>query len=248
MLKLPENAISAFSLNGYLVVEDAFDPEPVRTTLEVRLKLHRMAGGGLVSGGYRPDVLYETLVQDLYTDPDLIGFASQIIGDDPAFGSLGSNVVPGNSPGMDAHIDYPYFAMAKLPANGQPALCVQMIWYPEDVTEDFAPTAVVPGSHLQPSRPGQDRFALERFRDESVPILAKAGSLFIGHGALWHAVMPNKTDRNRPAILGSYVPYWVRPMLRADAPQDLPPVLRQLMCSNFGERIGKDYSHSSLKI
>lgn len=242
MLKLPENAVSSFALNGYLVVEDVFDPEPVRLMLEAAVERHLLEGGRVQGGGYRPDVIHTPCVQELYVDPVLLDFVGKFLDCAPAFGSLGSNVIPGNSRGMEAHIDYPYFAMARMPAGCSPALCVQVIWYPEDITEDFAPTAVVPGSHLRPSKPDPDRF-----REEAVPVLAKAGSLFIGHGAIWHAVMPNQTAKNRPVVLGSYVPYWVRPMLRVDVP-DVHPTLRILMCSNFGERIGHDYERNSVKL
>lgn len=242
MLKLPDNAVSSFALNGYLVAPDAFDPEPIRLYLKAALDYHLAQKGGVVGGGYRPDVIMGPLIQELYTDPDLLNFVWTFLDCAPAFGSLGSNIVPAGAPGMEAHIDYPYFAMAKLPDGPSPALCIQVIWYPEDVDEDFAPTAVVPGSHLRPGKPDA-----ERFIEESVPILAKAGTLFVGHGAIWHAVRPNKTGRNRPVVLGSYVPYWVRPMLRVDVP-DVHPVLRTLMCSNFGERIGKDYSRNSVKV
>jgi hypothetical protein len=242
MLSLPESAVSAFGLNGYVVVPDVFDPEPVRLMLEKRVEEHVAQNGRMQGGGYRPDVIMEPDVQALYVDPVLLGFAEKILGCAPAFGSLGSNVIPAGALGMEAHVDYPYFSMARMPDGASPALCVQTIWYPEDVTEDFAPTAVVPGSHLRPSKPDP-----ERFREEAVPVLAKAGSLFIGHGATWHAVMPNRTGRNRPAVLGSYVPYWVRPMLRVDVPE-VHPTLRILMCSNFGERIGRDYERNSVKV
>lgn len=242
MLTLPDNAIAQFGLNGYVIVPNAFDPEPVRAALDYHVGLHKARRGPVVGGGYRPDVLNEPHVQALMIDEALLGFAEKFLGTRPAFGSLGANVVPANSRGMEAHIDYPYFSMARLPDGSAPALCVQMIWYVEDVTEDFAPTAVVPGSHLNPSKPDASKF-----REEAVPILAKAGDLFVGHGVIWHAVMPNMTSRDRPVVLGSFVPYWVRPMLSAVVP-DVHPTLQKLMCSDFGERIGVDYSRNSVRL
>ena len=63
-------------------------------------------------------------------------------------------------------------------------------YYPQDVTEDMGPTAVLPGSqyyetgesaHLQPE----------------VALCGEAGTVTIVHYDLWHRAMPNQSDKKR---------------------------------------------------
>ncbi len=224
--------------DGFVVLEDFFDPAPVLAVVEDAVAELIGLGGHVFSGGWRPDVLTEPEVQDLMLDPRLLDVAWRVLGTKPAFGSLGCNSVPPGSLGMEPHFDYPYFAMpaAGLPESSFPALCVQMVWYLTDVTEDGGPTLVVPGSQLVPESPTADYHRLRQ------PVPAKAGSLFLGHGALWHGVGPNGTNRIRHAILGSFVPFWVHPMIRPSYGFGHSETMRELARSDFQSRIGEGYS------
>jgi hypothetical protein len=243
VLVLPPTTFDTLEEQGYVLIPKAFDPKPVREIVDAAVERHLRNDKRVQGGGYRPDILHVPEVQALMVEPSLLDLAWSILKCEPAFGSLGANVIPANSRGMEAHVDYPYFAMAKMPADPFPAYCVQLIWYLVDVSEDFAPTAVVPESHTVPRKPDADEF-----REKAVPIIAEAGDLVVSHGALWHAVMPNQTARDRPVVLGSYVPYWVRPMLRPDVPFGASSAFQKLMCSDFGERIGEGYSRNSVKV
>lgn len=223
--------------DGFVVLEDFFDPAPLLAIADAAVTELAERGGEVFSGGYRPDVLMEPLVQDLMLDQRLLDIAWRVLGTKPAFGSLGCNSVPPESVGMEPHFDYPYFAMPKsgLPESSFPALCVQMIWYLTDVTEDCGPTLVVPGSQLVPEAPTADYHRLRQ------PVLVKAGSLFVGHGALWHGVAPNTTGRTRHAMLGSFVPFWVHPMIRPSYGFGHNETMRELARSDFQNRIGEGY-------
>jgi len=222
---------------GYVLLEDHFDPSSVLDLVERCVEHHVARGGETVSGGHRPDgVMLSSRVQDLMVDPLLLRIGELCLGSRPAFGSLGANSVPPGSGGMDPHLDYPYFAMApNLPPRGFPALCVQLIWYLVDVDEGCAPTIFVPGTQVAPSVP-------RPFPYRSCP--AKAGSVFVGHGALWHGVGPNSTDRTRHALLGSYVPFWVHPMLRPTAFTSFSEEMDLLLRKDFGKRMGEGYSRT----
>ncbi len=223
--------------DGYVVLKDFFDPAPLLRVAEDAVAGLIEKDGQAFSGGYRPDVLMEESVQELMLDPRLLDVARGVLGTKPAFGSLGCNSVPPGSSGMEPHFDYPYFAMPKsgLPDSSFPALCVQMIWYLTDVTEDCGPTLVVPGSQLVPEAPTPDYHRLRQ------PVLAKAGSLFLGHGALWHGVGPNMTSRIRHAMLGSFVPFWIHPMIRPSYGFGHTELMRELARSDFQNRIGEGY-------
>ncbi len=224
---------------GFVLLEDHFDPEPVLEVVREHVDDHvENQHAAVFSGGYRPGrVAEEELVQELMLDPLLLEIGRLCIGARPAFGSLGANSVPPGSSGMDPHIDYPYFAMGDgLPHSGFPAMCVQLIWYLVDVDLECGPTIAVPGTQVRPTRPRPAFHGMA----ERVP--AKAGTVFVGHGALWHGVAPNTTDRIRHAVLGSYVPFWVQPMLvpayafSKSLPMDI------LLRYDMGRRIGEGYS------
>lgn len=222
---------------GYVLLKDWFDADSVTSALADTIRLHKAANGGVFSGGYRPDILFQLGLEEMMADPGLVAVGRSVLGDEPAYGSFGCNVVPPGSEGMALHLDYPYFAMTKLPARAKPALCMQLIWYACDVTDELAPTVVVPGTQTRP------RFPRKTTKAERV--LAPAGSVCVSHGALWHGVAPNTGSEDRPVLLGSYVPFWVQPML-SPSYQFGSDGLRRLLRSNMGERIGIAYSRTSV--
>lgn len=222
---------------GFRVLEGFFDPGPALEAVRPAVEAHRAAGGGAFSGGYRPDILFSLGLEEMMADEDLLAVGRLVLRDEPAFGSFGCNVVPPGSDGMAAHLDYPYFAMSKLPSRATPALCMQLIWYLTDVGEDDAPTFVVPETQRRP------RFPRQSGRRQKV--LAKAGSVCVSHGALWHGVSPHRGSDDRPVLLGSYVPFWVQPMLTSRWGLGLSEGLRRLLRADMGDRIGRAYSRTT---
>ncbi len=238
---MSQNSEEILRGRGYVVLEDHFDPAQALKVVEQRVKEYVADGGQAFSGGFRPDVMGDR-ISEVMVDPVLLAVGQEVLGQRPAFGSFGCNSVPHGTEGMDAHFDYPYFAMGRsLPKTGDPALCLQLIWYLVDVTEDSGPTLVVPGTQTRPRRPTKD------FRKRAKAITAKAGSVFVGHGALWHGVGENTSGRLRHALLGSYVPFWVQPMLVSSFP-GRSPEMRSLLREDFGLRIGEGYLDATEKV
>lgn len=224
---------------GYFLLEGAFDPAPVLAEVGETVDRHKKEGGGTVSGGYRPDIA-GTGLREMMVDPFLLEVGRGVLRDEPAFGSFGCNVVPPGSEGMPLHLDYPYFAMKKLPGRAVPGLCLQIIWYLSDVGEDDAPTVVVPDTHRRPRHPLTARTRARSLR-------AKAGSVLISHGALWHGVAPHRGSEDRPVLLGSYVPFWVQPMLMPYPDFRLSDAMKSLLRHDMGYRIGRAYGANSAK-
>jgi ectoine hydroxylase-related dioxygenase (phytanoyl-CoA dioxygenase family) len=172
--------------------------------------------------------------------PGVLALGQELLGCKPGFGSLVVNYVPAGSEGMGAHVDSPYAQMTDEElAENRPCLCLQMIWYLEDVTEDSAPTAVVPGSQMRGRRPHP-----RDFWDEAVSVLVKAGTLFVSHGALWHATEPNRTDRIRPVVISKYFPSWSRPPWNpfCQLPPELLPGMVDLMYPDYRLRAARGWS------
>lgn len=212
---------------GFVLVPGAFDPAPALAATRPIVDEWVSSGGSLVDGGYKPDVLHVVELQRLMVTPWVLSVGEALLGCRPGFGSLIVNYVPSGSRGMGAHVDSPYAQMTDAELlEDRPCLCLQMIWYLEEVVEGFAPTSVVAGSQLRRRRPDP-----ERFWDEARPVLVKAGTLFLSHGALWHATMPNSQPRMRPAVISKYFPSWCRPPWNpfCQLPEGMLPEMRDLM-------------------
>ncbi|MDE0686008.1 MAG: HEAT repeat domain-containing protein [Candidatus Poribacteria bacterium] len=63
-------------------------------------------------------------------------------------------------------------------------------YYPQDVTEDMGPTAVLPGSQYYET--GESAH-----EQPEVPLCGEAGTVTIVHYDLWHRAMPNRSDKKR---------------------------------------------------
>ena len=68
---------------------------------------------------------------------------------------------------------------------------VMIFYYPQDVTLENGPTAVMPGTHYY-----NDRAADEK-DERHLPVCGEAGTCTLVHFDLWHRAMANSTDANR---------------------------------------------------
>tara|TARA_Y100001934_G_scaffold251416_1_gene314526 strand:- start:436 stop:801 length:366 start_codon:yes stop_codon:yes gene_type:complete len=79
----------------------------------------------------------------------------------------------------------------------------------DDFTEDNGATALVPGSQKWGTYPKDTK----RYFDECINVTGESGSAFLMTGACWHGSYESKKDSgDRRAILGQYLPGFVKPM------------------------------------
>jgi ectoine hydroxylase-related dioxygenase (phytanoyl-CoA dioxygenase family) len=110
-------------------------------------------------------------------------------------------------------------------SKGEPFRIVTTIWLLDDFTEDNGATRVVPGTHQLLTQPPKS-FAdpASRHPDQRI-IVAKAGSVLVFNGHLWHSGTRNQTNQHRRVLQCSFVG---RDELRfsrikVDAPERLSP-------------------------
>jgi ectoine hydroxylase-related dioxygenase (phytanoyl-CoA dioxygenase family) len=99
---------------------------------------------------------------------------------------------------------YPHTDQVHMPVQDL-SLGINLFWLIEDFTDANGGTRILPGSH-KPGIRMENLFSIE----ETIPVEAPAGSLFIFDLRLWHATGANKTERNRPVIISHFVRSWVR--------------------------------------
>jgi ectoine hydroxylase len=110
----------------------------------------------------------------------------------------------------------------------RPRLSVKVAYFLSDVeTPDQGALRLIPGSHLH------DTLSKEREPAEAMPLLVSAGSAVVFDRRLWHARGDNVSQRTRKALFYGYTYRWIRPRddlgLSAEQLAGLDRVRRQLL-------------------
>lgn len=123
-------------------------------------------------------------------------------------------VLPGNPDvvtGSDEDESFPFHTdIAYYWYDGYPRETLSSAISIDETTEDNGPICVVPGSHCReyPLREGWPPLIADGAvrEEDSIPLLAPAGSLFIFHSALVHASSQNRTAYPRRIMIFSHYP------------------------------------------
>jgi ectoine hydroxylase-related dioxygenase (phytanoyl-CoA dioxygenase family) len=116
-------------------------------------------------------------------------------------------------------------------APSEPFRIVTTIWLLDGFTPNNGATRLVPGTHrLLTPPPKQMAAPASRHPDQRL-ILAKAGSVLVFNGHLWHSGTRNETDRPRRVLQCSFL---ARDLVRSanprpDVPERLGPAARYIL-------------------
>lgn len=175
--------------------------------------------------------VFEELVQP---EPILALF-DRLLGRDFILGSFAANRLLPGAPGQEPHVDYPYWDLHDrgrfpLGINGSFLLNCQVTIMLDDFTRENGATACVPGSQKFARYPTPEEFAAG-----AVQVEGRAGTAMVFNGLMWHCGMPNRSGADRSALLGQYLPRFVKPMedqvrgVRPEVIARASPRLRQLI-------------------
>lgn len=116
-------------------------------------------------------------------------------------------------------------------SKGEPFRIVTTIWLLDDFTSENGATRVVPGTHQLLTQPPKS-FAdpASRHPDQRI-IVAKAGSVLVFNGHLWHSGTANKSSSPRRVLQCSFVGRdEVRfSRIKVDSPERLSPAARYII-------------------
>lgn len=146
----------------------------------------------------------DTIFVDLISHPLAMDVASQLLDNDFIISSFTANIAKPGSGSMSIHSDLSLV----LPEPWHAPWSLNVIWCLDDIYGENGATLFLPGSH---------RF--ERKEDlptdiaqHMVPFEAKAGSVIVMEGRLWHTSGMNKTeDKERAMLFGYYSRSFIRP-------------------------------------
>jgi ectoine hydroxylase-related dioxygenase (phytanoyl-CoA dioxygenase family) len=133
----------------------------------------------------------------IYIFGPLLAACSLIIGKPFKLSGMRARTLEPNAPVEAFHVDVKYGA-SDWPLVG----FIMMI---DDFGTDNGTTRFVPGSHLQPSDPGEVMKNLKASHEKQVLALGPAGSLIIFNASVWHSHTANRSGKRRRSIQGHFV-------------------------------------------
>ncbi len=166
--------------------------------------------------------------RELIQNPTALAMARAVIGHDLVVANCTANISqPGSAP-MALHADLAFI----LPEPWIHPWSANVVFCLTDVYPNNGATRYIPGSHRWTTMADVPANASELLE----PFTAKAGSIVVMDGRLWHTSGNNiTTNEERALLFGYYSAYFLRPMINwslaipAEAQASASPVLRDLL-------------------
>lgn len=139
----------------------------------------------------------DQIFRDLITHPVAIEMVQSVLGPDFLISNFTANIARPGSKSMALHSDQSIV----VPGPWHHVWAVNIIWCLTDVYKDNGATLHIPGSNKWTDRSDIPSNAPELLR----PFEAKAGSIIVMDGTVWHTSGANVTkDRDRALLFGYY--------------------------------------------
>ncbi len=183
-LLLGDEEMQQFIAEGYLTLKSSlpasFHQDIYQRTEEV------FAKEGNPGNNVLPRI---PMVQQVFDDPVVRGALTSVVGPDYIMHAhRHCHINQAGSEGGGWHKDS-YWGYHKVRYHRN--RWVMIFYYPQDVTLENGPTAVMPGTHYYNKR------AADEQDERHLPVLGEAGTCTLVHFDLWHRAMPNSTAANR---------------------------------------------------
>lgn len=248
-----DELLNDFNRDGYVVIHDALSQDQVaklKQRVGILADQEQQAGRShfysqsgklqrvwnLLSKG---SIFSEVLDQELIITAMNKLFDRDTIHDKYYLSSFQANILLAGAEAQKWHLDTPI-------PEPHPSWIIKSntIWLLDDFTEINGATEVIPGSHLIPHRPRTDH---PLFLSGQKKVIAKAGSVIITHGALWHRSGHNQSDLSRTVLLGSFAASFAREIANEenmsritsqDSYQRFSPNIQRMLGLDHGIKLG----------
>ena len=182
-LQLTDEEMRDFIINGYVKVKTDFPPsfhENIRQQLDTMFEETGNLGNNVLP--LIPEI------QEIFDQPIVHGAMQGVLGSDYVMHSHRyCHFNQQGSEGQNFHKDS-YEGDAQITRHR--CRWTMAFYYPQDVTEDMGPTAVLPGSQYYET--GESAH-----KQPDLALTGEAGTVTIVHYDLWHRAMPNSSDKRR---------------------------------------------------
>ncbi len=88
---------------------------------------------------------------------------------------------------------------------GSPFVVVTALWLLDDFTKENGATRIVPGSHLNPRPMPKSMQAPKSHHPDERVITARAGSVLVLNGHLWHSGRKNESESSRRVLQSQFI-------------------------------------------
>lgn len=167
----------------------------------------------------------DPVFEGVFTHPRVLAAVYHVMRDAFRLGQIGGrDPLPGYGQ-QGLHADW------TARARGEPFRIVTTIWLLDDFTAENGATRVVPGTHhLLGPPPKSFADPASRHPDQRI-VVAKAGSVLVFNGHLWHSGTANKSSRPRRVVQCSFVGRreYRFPRIKVSAPDRLSAVARYIL-------------------
>lgn len=181
---LSDDAMLKFVIDGYILVQTDF-PDELHETICRQIDAVFEA-----SGNPGNDILDKVpALHQIYADPGVCGVLASVLGADYVMNAHRHchYTTPGH-PGGHWHQDSVNLRHHRIER-------VLAMYYPQDVVEEMGPTIVLPGTQYH-NTPSTYMASFMNFKSQ-LPLTVKAGTVAIVHYDIWHAWMPNRSNKSR---------------------------------------------------
>jgi ectoine hydroxylase-related dioxygenase (phytanoyl-CoA dioxygenase family) len=233
-----QEARAQLDQEGWCVVPDVLDSEGAQAVLD-RLWAAARANEQLGEATYMPAldpnasnvrVFYllerDPVFRELIQHPTAVEMVRAVLGPEFLISNFTANIARPGSRSMALHSDQSLV----VPEPWLAPWSVNIIWCLTDVTRENGATLFIPGSHRWRTRADVPADAVSRLR----PFEARAGSIVVMEGRMWHTSGANVTpDQDRALLFGYYSAPFLRPQvnwnacLSAENQASLSPQMRQ---------------------
>jgi hypothetical protein len=200
----PERRLAEFKRDGFTIFDNAHPPDLLEQWREVYDSRCASEGGAVwLQGTFEA---HPALFLPAIANPSILDFAEIVMGPFVQLDALAINAFPSVDPEaaigkVNAWHRDRYSTVPQTIDYIHPLSC-NTIFYFQDLTEEYGPLRVVPGSHRQALLVTPDD--RERPRADEVLLYPKAGDVVFTHCNILHSGTPNTSGKLRYFMSASY--------------------------------------------
>ncbi|MCZ6680234.1 MAG: HEAT repeat domain-containing protein [Candidatus Poribacteria bacterium] len=180
---LDDKQMRDFIINGYVTVQTDFAPD-------FHESIYRKAEGVFEKEGNPGNNIMARVpeLHQVFNHPVVRGVLTSTLG--PSYIMHPHRHCHFNPPGSEGQAFHQDSYEADENVRHHRSRWAMVFYYPQDVTEDIGPTAILPATQYYNTRTGAHS-------QSELPLCGKAGTVTIVHYDLWHRAMANRSDSKR---------------------------------------------------
>ena len=220
----PEQARQEYDAQGYVLIRGVLQGEELK-------RVRDAFGKALEVEALKEILSQDDVFVDMVDHPVVLPIVQAVVGDDVQLRyARGGLIKPGTDSGSGWHCDLSGIGGVNLPDS---VIMTKLFTYLEDVGEDGACLACVPGSHRYDMGHPLPDLADHEDMPHHVKMVARAGDAVLMNGYTWHARFHNRSDRPRKVLEYSYIHSWMKTQYEFS---DLSPHVQELVMKSHNRR------------